>query len=112
MDITMIIAGAVLAFIAAAEVICVFLLPARRVSPLYAAVLPVFAEDALLPQRLDVLALHSGGRTSLIIADFTATEEQLVLCRQFCSNEPDCVIVKADELEKILLKTFAIPAKV
>ena len=112
MDITIMIAASVLAFIAAAEVVFVFLLPAREVRPLYAAVLPVFAEDALLPQRLDVLALHSGGRTSLIIADYSATEEQLGLCRQFCSNEPDCVIVKAEELEKILLKTFAIPEKV
>lgn len=112
MDIAMMIAALVLAVIAAAEVVCLFLLPLRSVSPLYAAVLPVFAEDDLLPQRLDCLALRSGGRTSLIIADYSATEEQLVLCRQFCSNEPDCVIVPACELEKILLKTFAIPGKV
>lgn len=112
MDIAMITAAAVLAVIAAAEVVYIFLLPLRGVSPLYAAVLPVFAGDSLLPQRLDCLALHSGGRTSLVIVDYSATEEQLILCRQFCSNEPDCVIVRAEELEKILLKTFAIHGKV
>ncbi|HBB72480.1 MAG TPA: hypothetical protein DCZ71_07745 [Ruminococcus sp.] len=112
MDTALITAAAVLAVIAAAEIICLFLLPCRDVSPLYAEILPVFSEDDLLPQRLDCLALRSGGRTALIIVDYSATEQQLELCRQFCSNEPDCTIISAGELEKILLKTFAIPEKV
>ncbi|MBR2282876.1 MAG: hypothetical protein IJ874_00425 [Ruminococcus sp.] len=111
MDISLIIAASVLAVIALIEILCLFL-PLKQVSPLYSAVLPVFSDDEQLSERLDCLALRSGGRSCLIIVNYSATDEQLRLCRQFCSSAPDCIIVTPEELEKIFLKTFAIQRNV
>ena len=111
MTAVLIVLAAILAAAAAAEAVILFLIPLREVSPLYAAVLPVFAEDELFPRRLDRLALSSCGRSYLIIIDCSATPAQLELCRQFCSDNPDCIIIKHDELEKTLAKMFAIHKK-
>ena len=96
MDSILITAGVIMAVIAIIEIVNVFFrLPCKKSTPAYVTVLPVFERDSFFQQRLEQLALKSGGRSRLIIVDYSASDSQLGLCRQFCRD-------------KILLKIFAI----
>ncbi len=74
----------------------------------YVSVLPVFGTDVMFPERLEKLAVKSGGRSRIIIVYFSPDSFQKQLCEQFCINNPDTVITDSENLEKILSEMFAI----
>ena len=87
-----------------------FHMPYSPTAP-YVTVLPVFGNDLIFPERLEKLAIKSGGRSRIIIVYYSPDDMQKRLCEQFCMNNPDTVIVSSENLEKILSETFAIDNK-
>lgn len=107
MDVIIIIAAVILAFIAVIEIITLFSLPTDNAPP-YVAVLPVFADDKYFPQRLEYILQKGCGRTNIIMVDYSADNTQKELCRQFINDNPDAVFISHTELEKYFAETFAI----
>ncbi len=108
MENTIIVMAVLLTVIALAEIFILFFrLPDKNSAPPYVILLPVFSEDENFPARLELLSLRSGGRSNIILADFSADSSQLLLCRQFLSANPDAVIIPGSQLEKYLSETFA-----
>lgn len=106
----------VLAVIAVIEAVSLFYKSSRRIKKLaFAAVVPVFPDDADLRERLEYLSDRlSGGAyyiEEIIIIDYGATVEQLEICRSFCYENGNAVLTDPASLEKILSKTFAIEHK-
>ncbi len=102
----------ILGVVALIEVVTIFFrMPVGNNSPAYVTILPVFREDDLFPLRLEKLALKSGGRSFIIIVNYSADKMQSELCIQFCRDNPDTIMVHHSELENLLSKTFAFSDK-
>ena len=111
MDVIIVIAAVILAFIAIIEIITLFALPTDNAPP-YVTVLPVFANDRYFHQRLEYILQRGCGRTNIIIVDYSANSTQLELCRQFINDNPDAVFISHNELEKYFAETFAISTEI
>ena len=104
-----IIAIVVVAVIAAAELLCLFLCSKlkRRSYPL-CTVLPVTAQDKELPQRLEYIAsLMEDGSSfieTVLLIDMDGTQEQIQLCREFCLSCHAAELIKAEDMEESLKK--------
>lgn len=105
MDMIIVITAVMLAVIAIIETVMLFSLPTDNAPP-YVEVLPVFADDRYFQQRLEYILQK--GRTNVIIVDYSASDLQKELCRQFVNNNPDAVFISHTELEKYFAETFAI----
>ncbi|MBQ8962072.1 MAG: hypothetical protein IJ071_12815 [Ruminococcus sp.] len=106
MDGIVITAAVILAAVALIEVVTLFLARPDPAAPPYIELLPVFGEDRQFPRRIEYLGKRCGGRTSLIIVDISANEQQLELCRRLAEESPDTVIVTMAELEGALREIF------
>lgn len=106
MDGIVITAAVILAVVALIEVVTLFLVKPDPAAPPYIELLPVFEEDKFFQRRLEYLGQRCGGRTSLIIADISATKEQLELCRRLAEESPDTVIITMAQLEELLRERF------
>ena len=110
-------AAAVLLILGAAAGIA-FILRIPGVSdeiPPFAAVVPVWENDRKLPERLatlsEKLAFGDCCTGYILLLDFGAGEEELAICRSFCAEFTQAVIVPEHDLQKILSKTFAFQSK-
>lgn len=99
MDGIIITAAVILAVISLIEIVTFFLAVPSGAAPAYASVLPVFAGDEKLRDRLEYLSTKGCGRKRVILVDYGATHEQAELCRQFVHNSPDAVFLPCSELE-------------
>ena len=94
-------------FIAAVEICCFFVISKLRGKsyPLY-TVIPVFAEDNELPQRLSYIGSLIEDGSSLtehrILIDCGGTAEQLELCRTFCNSHDAAELILPEEIEETL----------
>lgn len=107
----------ILSVISVAELACLFFCAAlREKKPPIAAVVPVFRGDSSLADTLDFYGgLLSQGTSCidrLILVNYSADAQQLVMCREFCAAFTDAFLIDPAELEKILSKTFAFEDKV
>jgi len=99
----------VVAVIAAAELICLFIFSRHsgKSYPLYSAV-PVFADDKELSERLDYLStlIEDGSliADTILLIDYSASTEQLQLCSEFCQRYHSAEIIIPDEIEEKLKK--------
>ncbi|WP_028520246.1 hypothetical protein [Ruminococcus flavefaciens] len=96
-------------FIAAVEVCCFFVISKLRGRsyPL-CVVMPVFAEDSELPQRLDYIgSLVEEGSVlaeNILLIDYGGTAEQIELCRDFCTSHHAAEMILPEEIEKSMKK--------
>ncbi len=107
MDGLIISAAVILAVIALIGTFSLFVALPAEAAPPYAAVLPVFAEDTCLRERLEYLSMKGSGRLNIVIVDYSATPEQAELCRRFVHSSPDAVYINASELEKYFSYIFS-----
>ena len=102
-----IIAIAVVAVIAAAELFCLFRCSKLRPEcyPLCIAQ-PVTAQDKELRQRLEYIAsfIESGSSfaDTVLLIDIDGTQEQLQLCMEFCNSYHAMELIKIADIEKHL----------
>ena len=113
MDMATVISVMILAFIAVLEF--VFLFRSRSCNENltdYITVVPVFPEDDKFSLRLECLsekiACGNFRIEKIIFLDYGADTEKSALCKRFCLDNPEAVIVSSGELEKILSEMFAI----
>lgn len=104
MDTAEITALTVVIFIAAMEVICLFVCSRlRRKSYPLCTVLPIFAEDEELPQRLDYIgSLIEDGSCcveNVILLDMGGDSSQAELCREFCGRFHAAEYISPEALE-------------
>ena len=102
-----IIAIAVVAVIAAAELFCLFICSKlRNKSYPLCAVLPVTAQDNELRQRLEYIAsiIEDGSAFigAVLLIDIDGSQEQLQLCRDFCTHYHVMELIKIADFEKHL----------
>ena len=101
-------------FIAAIEICCFFVCSKlrRRSYPL-CTVIPVLAEDDELPQRLEYIAsLIEDGRTfigTILLIDMGGTDQQLELCREFCSVYHAAELVLPHEADRAMRRYLRNP---
>ena len=104
-----VIAIVVVAVIAAAELLCLFICSKlqNKSYPL-CAVLPVTAQDKELSQRLEYIAsLIEEGSTiigTVLLIDIDGTQEQLQLCRDICAHYHAMELIKTEDMEERLKK--------
>ena len=106
MDGIIITAAVILGVIALIEIVTLLFLTPIKSAPAYVAVLPIFADDPELSERLEYLSLKGCGRRRIILVNYSADAEQDMLCRQFAGNSPDTLYISAMELEKTLREIF------
>lgn len=116
MDLTIVIAVMILAFITVLEMVSLFRSRSCSENILdFAVVVPVFPKDNNLLERLNCLSEKIAcGRChadEIILINYGALPEQLEMCRKFCIENYCAVIVDSSEVEKILSETFAIDIK-
>lgn len=113
MDMATVISVMILAFIAVLEFVCIFRSRSCNDDLTdFVTVVPVFPEDVNFSLRLECLsekiACGNFRIEKIILVDYGASPEQLSLCRRFCLDNTDAVVVHSKELEKILSEMFAI----
>ncbi|MDE6035015.1 MAG: hypothetical protein K2G36_03805 [Ruminococcus sp.] len=113
MDIATVISVSVLVLIAVIEFI--FLFRSRSCNEDvtdYVTVVPVFPEDDKLSLRLEFLsekiACGNFRIEKILLVNYGADDGKTALCKRFCLDNPEAVIVDSEELEKILSEMFAI----
>ena len=100
-----IIAIVVVTVIAAAELFCLFICSKlqNKIYPLCVA-LPVNSQDKELPQRLEYIAsLIEEGSTfigTVLLIDIDGTDEQIQLCREFCSCYHAAELILPEDIKK------------
>ena len=104
-----IVAIVVVTVIAAAELTCLFLCSKlKRKSYPLCAVLPIFAQDKELPQRLDYIAsLMEDGSSfieTVLLIDIDGSDEQIQLCRELCAHYQAMELIKTENMEERLKK--------
>lgn len=107
MDGIIITAAVILGVIALIEIVTLLFISPVRSAPAYVAILPVFADDNELRERLEYLSLKGCGRRRIILVNYSASAEQDILCEKFMSNSTDSLYIHANELEKTLREIFA-----
>ena len=112
MDMPILISLAVLIIIAGAEMFCLFIADRKcRKRPPLTAVIPVFPDssdlEAALERTSELILRGSCPIERVLLIDYGADEASLSLCKAFCTDFPEAVLIKPDELEKILAETFA-----
>lgn len=111
METAEIIAVAVVVVIAAAEVVCLFICSRHKGKsyPL-CTVIPVFAEDKELSERLDYLSSIIGDGSLIadivLLIDYDASAEQLKLCSDFCRNYHIAELISSENIETALGKQY------
>ena len=108
MDAVIITAAVIVFVIALIELITFFFGSPAGGIPASAEVLPVFAEDTELAERLSYLSVRSCGKKRIIIVDYSADPEQDAICRHFVRNEPYAEYISCDDLKKKFAEIFAI----
>lgn len=116
MDLAIVIAVMILAFITVLELVNLFRSKSCSENILdFAAVIPVFPTDDNLSTRLNCLnekiACGHCHAEEIILINYGALPEQLEICRNFCNENRCAIIADSSEIEKILSKTFAIDMK-
>ena len=106
MDAVIITAAVILTVISLIELVTFFLAVPSNAAPAYASVLPVFAGDDKLRERLEYLSMKGSGRKRVILVDYGAAPEQAELCRAFVHSSPDAVFIPCSELEKYFSEMF------
>ncbi|MDD7515461.1 hypothetical protein [Ruminococcus flavefaciens] len=105
------IAIAVVVVIAAAEVVCLFICSRHkgRSYPLY-TVIPVFAKDNELSERLDYLSsiIEDGSliADAVLLINYDASAEQLKLCTDFCQHYHISELIYPEDIETALGKQY------
>ena len=104
MDTAEITALSVVIFIAAMELICLFVCSRlRRKSYPLCTVLPVFPDDEELPQRLDYIgSLIEDGSCcveNVILLDMGGNSSQSELCREFCGRFNAAEYISPEEIK-------------
>ncbi len=107
MDSIIITAAVILSVISIIELTKFFLAVPSKGSPAYLSVLPIFADDENLADRLEYLAMKNCGRQKIILVKYSSTPEQDVLCSHFIRNDTDAVMLEADELEVYFSDIFS-----
>ena len=106
-----IIAVIVVAVIAAAEIICLFVCSRNkgRSYPL-CTVLPVFAEDTKLSERLDYLSsiIEDGSliADTIMLINYNGSAEQLQLCSEFCDRYHSAELISPENIEAYLRSPY------
>jgi hypothetical protein len=111
MDSIIIIAAVILTVISIIELTKFFLAVPSKGTPAYISVLPVFADDEDLADRLEYLSMKSCGRKRIILVKYSSTPEQDMLCSHFIRNDTDAVMITPDELESCFADTFSVKKK-
>ena len=105
------IAIIVVAVIAAAELICLFICSKHRGKsyPL-CTVLPLFSQDSELSERLDYLSsiIEDGSliADTILLIDYCGSAEQLQLCSEFCDRYHSAELISPDNIEPYLKKPY------
>lgn len=116
MDSAVLISAAVMFFIAAAEISCLFICSkfSQKRYPL-TAVIPLIADDDELPDRLEyILSVTERGASPvehILLLDMGADEKQMNYCRLFCKSCGIAEIITCDEMRKKLSEIFAFQTK-
>ena len=100
-----IVAIVVVTVIAAAELTCLFLCSKlKRKSYPICAVLPIFAQDKELPQRLEYISsLMEDGSSfieTVLLIDMDGSDEQIQLCWEFCRSYHAAELILPEDIEK------------
>jgi len=117
MDMTIIIAVAILAVMVTAEILCIVHNGGKKLkSPDFVAVIPVFPNDDSFSERLysisEKITRGSLRADAIFLVDYGADSEKTELCRQFCRENAYAETVLPENLEKMLSKTFAIDKEI
>lgn len=106
-----IIAVIVVAVIAAAELICLFICSKHRGKsyPL-CTVIPVFSDDTELSERLEYLAslIEDGSliADTILLIDYGGSTEQLRLCSEFCDRYHSAELISPEDIEAYLRSPY------
>ena len=111
MKIPEMIAIIVVAVIAAAELICLFVYSKHRGKsyPLF-TVLPLFTDDTELSERLEYLSslIEDGSliADTILLIDYGGSAEQLQLCSEFCDRYHSAELISPEDIEAYLKKPY------
>ena len=107
MEKTDIAALVVVILIASAETFCLFICSKlKNKSYPLRVVLPVYAQDKELPQRLEYIAslIEEGSSfiEMVLLIDIDGTQEQIQLCREFCRCVRYAELIQPENIEKYM----------
>ncbi len=105
------IAIIVVAVIAAAELICLFIC-SKHMGKSYplCTVIPVFADDTELSERLDYLSsiIEDGSliADTILLINYSRSAEQLQLCSEFCDRYHSAELISPENIEAHLRSQY------